>query len=189
VEALACNLAIIAMLDLDAPLAVPRKASVMWSAARYRPPVYGKHFLTVLDLMADPRVALIERVATGYRFAGRPGLRTTYRPTLAFLEHIPLALLSWAAFGRAEEPEVLILKGLKDPKAGQAPLMDYPETATTHRLRQEVLKINAFLSKARIVLLDGGPGDLDEEGQPLDPSRLTLRRSFNGGADRHKVAP
>ena len=69
VEAIACNLAAIPLLDPERPLAVPRSSGVMWAKGRYRNPVYGQHFLDALDLMARPKVGLIAELTRGYRFA------------------------------------------------------------------------------------------------------------------------
>lgn len=70
VEAIACNLGALRLMDPDRPLAVPRSSGVMWAKGRYSNPVYGKHFLDALDLMAQPQVDLIDVLTRGYRFAG-----------------------------------------------------------------------------------------------------------------------
>jgi len=70
IEAIACNLAGLALTGLDWPLAVPRSSGVMWSKGRYNVPAYGQHFVDALDLMAQPRVGLVEDLSRGYSFAG-----------------------------------------------------------------------------------------------------------------------
>jgi hypothetical protein len=110
IEAIACNLTALPLLDAKRPLAVPRSSGVMWAEGRYRNPVYGVHFLNALDLMARPEVGLIEVLTRGYRFAGGGKQRSTIKPTVTFAGDMPPSLIRWESFDRAEEPEVLILK-------------------------------------------------------------------------------
>ncbi|SCB52118.1 hypothetical protein GA0061098_1016170 [Bradyrhizobium shewense] len=67
VEAVACNLLMQGLLREAAALAVPLDNNMMWGANRYRNPVYGQHFLNLLDLLE--RLRLLKRVTTGYRFS------------------------------------------------------------------------------------------------------------------------
>jgi hypothetical protein len=142
VEVVACNLAALRSMDPDRPLAVPRSSGVMWAKGRYRNPVYGRHFLDALDLMARPEVGLIQVLTRGYKFHGGKKQRSTIKPTLAFAGHLPPSLVRWEAFDRAEEPEVLILKRHKDDKIGNAETINYRDTARTRRRRKEVQRIN-----------------------------------------------
>src|SRR5205823_8179101 len=137
-----CNLGGLVMLGLEQPLAIPRHNGAMWGNTRYRSRVYGQHFLDVLDLMAHPQIGLIEDVKRGYRFAGGPRQRSIVRPLPPFLDRVPARLFGWSAFRREEDLEVLILRGRKDPETGYADSIDYPETATTRRLRKQVQRIN-----------------------------------------------
>lgn len=181
VEALACNLAGLLMLGLDRPLAVPRSSALMWAKSRYHSPVYGQHFLDALAVMAHPEVGLIEDVARGFKFAGSTAQRSTVRPTPAFAHHVPFHLVSWDAFTLDEEREVLILKGHKDPKTGEAEMLDYRDTPHTRRRRKEVQRINAYLSRAPLIITATHLGTT-EDGQPVDPRRRTVRRIFNNGS-------
>lgn len=196
VECLVCNLLSLALLTGSATsttaLAVPRSSGKMWGTQgrRYASPVYGQHFLDVLDLMARPEVGLIEKVTHGYHFADRGGggdtrQSTTIRPTPALQARVlSQAPISWNSFSRASEPEVLVLKGRKDPATGRAQAIDYQDTATTRRRRKAVLRLNAWLQSAPVMLLvgDGAAGLLtSEDGWLIDPTRRSLRRIFNNG--------
>ena len=184
IEVIACNLAALPLLATDRPLAVPRSSGVMWAKGRYRNPVYGQHFLDALDLMAHPKVGLIDEVGRGYRFTADNKQPSVVKPTASFAAHIPPSLIRWEAFGRVEEPEVLILKGTKSDNTGIADAIDYPETRETRRLRKEVERINGWLREAPIrIASDEGPiGVDDDEGQPIDPTRRSVRRIFNNGS-------
>jgi hypothetical protein len=186
IEAIACNLTALPLLDAERPLAVPRSSGVMWAEGRYRNPVYGRHFLDVLDLMARPEVGLIEVVTRGYRFAGGGKQRSTIKPTVKFVGHMPPSLIRWESFDRAEEPEVLILKRPKDDRRGNGETVNYRDTAQTRRRRKEVQRINEVLRKAPLKLANGDDGEdavcLADDGQPIDPTRRSIRRIFNNGS-------
>src|SRR5271168_622205 len=84
VECIACNLSALILIGLDRPLAVPRRAGVMWASGRYSVPVYGQHFLDALDLMTHSEVGLIERLTRGYSFASGNKQSSTIKPTPSF---------------------------------------------------------------------------------------------------------
>lgn len=176
VEAIACNLV---AAHLSAPgglLAVPRDANIMWPTKRYRTPVYGSHFLSALDLMTDPEVGLAETVTKGFKIDSGHRQLTTIVPTPTFLNLLG-AGPSWGDLKRDAASEVLVLRGRKDPKTGIAPTLDYPETATTRRLRKDVQRLNRYLGTAHLIVLpSSGP-----DATPIDPTRRTVRRIFNNG--------
>lgn len=176
VEAIVCNLVAAQLSSPDGLLAVPRDANVMWPAKRYRTPVYGNHFLAALDLMTDPEVGLAETVTKGFKIDSGHRQLTTVVPTPTFLDLLG-AGPSWADLRRDTASEVLVLRGRKDPKTGIAPTLDYPETATTRRLRKDVQQLNRYLGAAPLIVLpSSGPG-----ATPIDPTRRAVRRIFNNG--------
>ena len=181
VECIVCNLMGLALTGSATVLAVPRSSRMMWTQRRYASPVYGQHFLDALDLMARLEVGLIAEVAHGDR--GGDKRQSTIRPTPALQARVlpQCASLNWNSFSRASEPEVLILKGVKDPATGRALAIDYQDTATTRRRRKAVLRINAWLQSAPLRLLTDGGGLTSKDGQPIDPNRRALRRIFNNG--------
>ena len=185
IECIVCNLAALIVTGLDRSLAVPRSSGVMWAKGRYCVPVYGRHYLTALDLMAQPEVGLIDSLERGYRFTGGNKRRSTIKPTAAFVTRVRPALPGWESFARAEESEVIILKGPKDRKTGKAEAIDYRETANTRRMRKEVQRINEALRNAPLKLAtghDGGAVCFTDDGQPVDPTRRAIRRIFNNGS-------
>lgn len=120
VETIACNLVALMLTGSELPLAVPRRSGVMWSAKRYRPEVYGQHFLDVLDLMTHPEIGLARIVTRGFRLESGRSQQTTIRPTQGLLDAIDFRSLDWSAMTRLTDPEVLILHGPKDARTGQA---------------------------------------------------------------------
>ncbi|WP_052513295.1 hypothetical protein [Bosea sp. LC85] len=180
IEAFACNLAALALTRSPLPLAVPRRSGVMWSATRYRPEVYGQHFLDALDLMTHPEVGLAKIITRGFRLEDGRRRQTTIRPTQALLDAIDFVTIDWGAFERQEDPEVLILRGPKDRKTGQSNVLDYKDTATTRKLRKQVQTINRYLTAAPLFLLPAS-SPTPSETLPADPTRRTVRRIFNNG--------
>jgi hypothetical protein len=183
VEAIVCNLVALRLLRKDRSLAVPRQAKMMWRNWRYRNPVYGQHFLDALDLMERPEIGLIAVVTRGYRFPNGDKQQTAIAPNNAFFDRVPSTLCDWDAIDRETEAEVLILKAAKDHSADDKTIIDYDDTRQTRRLRREVQRINGFLKDAPFRMIAGSepPAD-DNDGQPIDPSRRTVRRIFNNGS-------
>ena len=178
VEAIACNLLVAAMIASDATLSVPRSHGTMWGRGRYHTPVYGQHFLDILDLMA--KLNLIEETTRGYRYSRTASQPTTVRANQTMSRHLPLGMTDWNAFRRDEEPEVIVLKPEKDDY-GRAQPIDYRDTARTTKWRREMRAINVWLTAAPIAVIedDHRAVRLDNNGQPIEPYRRTLRRVFN----------
>lgn len=178
VEAIVCNLLVAAMVATEAQLSVPRGHAAMWGAGRYRTPVYGQHFVATLDLLN--RLKLIEQVAKGFRFSERARQPTTIRSTRALASRLPLGNIKWTDFRSERDSEVIILKPEKDDD-GQAVPIDYIDTRWTRRWRREVRAINVWLATAPISVLGDGEAKtrVDRDGQPIDPFRRSLHRTFN----------
>jgi hypothetical protein len=183
IQVIVCNLAALNLVNPSRPLAVPRNSGMMWSESRYHEPVYGQHFLDALDLMAHPKVGLTNTLTHGFRINRSHKRSSTIEPTAALATFVPPTLIKWEALSRADVPEVLILKGPKDRKSGRSDIIDYKDTATTRRRRKEILKINAVLRAAPIILMtdDRATMGLGDDDQPIDPTCRSVRRIFNNG--------
>ena len=183
VEAIVCNLGALRLLSKDRALAVPRQAKTMWRKWRYRNPVYGQHFLDAIDLMALASVGLIVVLTRGYRFPNGDKQHTTIAPTRAFFDRVPPTLCDWNSIGRETEAEVLILKASKDRSGDDAKIIEYRDTRQTGQLHREVERINESLEDAPFRMIDDSESPVDDDdGQPIDPSRRTVRRVFNNGS-------
>jgi hypothetical protein len=178
VDALGCNLSAMMASGSGRPLAVPRSNRTMSAKSRYKPEVYGQHFLDAIAIMAHPTVGLIDDIERGYNVPDGPRRLSTIRPTARLLDVLPALPLGSGAFRREEEPEVLVLKDRK--VGGRAAEMEYRETARTRRLRKEVATLNDRLRAAPLIIA----GDLsslgdDRQRQPIDPGRRAVHRIFN----------
>ncbi|MDF0523139.1 hypothetical protein P0R31_38650 [Bradyrhizobium yuanmingense] len=175
VEAVACNLLMQCLLREAAALAVPLDNNMMWGANRYRNPVYGQHFLGLLDLLE--RLKLLKRDTTGYRFSKAAKAPSLFKTVTYLRERFPR--VTPASFRREQEPEILVLKSGRDDD-GNATLINYSESQKTTTLRRQVQRINDWLLDADIELT--GPraaARLGKEGEIIAPYRRTLRRTFN----------
>lgn len=176
VEVIACNLIVASLIGPGTPVAIERGHDAMFGHARYRSPVYGRHFVTILDTMLDAKLIT---ATTGFRVSPQIRKASTISATAALAEHLPLGIsrAAWRAIKRdATGEEVLILKGAKGAN-GEAPLLDYDDTPETARLRRQVQRLNARLAKAPITIL----ATTDSLGRPIDPTQRTLTRIFNNG--------
>lgn len=179
VEVLACNFLVIQMVRSSQPLAVPKGSAAMWASRRSKPRVYGKPFLDALAILEHPDVAMIERVATGYKFGAGTGGLSTIRARPKLLSTLAVSVDGWNGLTREAPAQVLILKAPK-VKGEDAAEMGYRETGRTRKLRKEVETINQWLGSAPFYLC-GSPSNLDEDGQPIDPTKRSVRRIFNNG--------
>lgn len=178
VEALVCNLLIAAMTSPKATLSVPRGHNSIWGKGRYRDPIYGQHFLSLIDLLCE--VGFIKKVTHGYRFSKSVRQPTTIRPTPVFKKRMQITRLGPTDFQQVDVLEPIILKPPKDHE-GRAEPIDYKETKRTAQWRREVQRLNTSLRNAAIDIAVENPKAfiLDEDGQPIELYRRNLRRIFN----------
>lgn len=175
VEAVACNLLLLGLFRGYGALAVPLDNNMMWGTSRYRNPVYGQHFLTLLDLMK--RLKLLRRIRTGFRVSKTVKAPSLVEATIGLWKHFPKVTLS--SFRREQEPEVLILKEGKDDD-DKAALVNYSDSQRTRRLRNQVKRLNDHLLKADIELASTRSSiRLGKDGEVIATYRRTLRRTFN----------
>ena len=181
VEALACNLILLKATGNDAKLAVPRSHSVIWNAKAN--PVYGQHFLTAIDLMADLR--LIEEDSRGYRVSAKSKMPSLISAANALAGHLPLSPPDWRSVQQIDEQALVVLKDSKDEK-GHATALAFDETARSRQLAAEVRRINARLRAADIEIIGTDSGlSLGTDGQIIAPYRRSLRRVFNNANWQH----
>lgn len=180
VEAVACNLLLLGVLHGDVALAVPHDNNMMWGDNRYRNPVYGQHFLSLLALMEG--LNFIRRITTGFRVSKLIKAPSLVEATTGLGKHFPK--VTPASFRREQEPEILVLKSGKD-EDGNADLVDYPESRKRKELRRQVQRINDWLVNADIGLTDVRPSArLGKDGEIVAAYRRTLRRTFNNNSWR-----
>lgn len=175
IEAVACNLLLLGFLRGEVALAVPLDNNMMWGANRYRNPVYGQHFLSLLELME--RLKLLKRIRTGFRVSKTIKAPSIVETTTGFRKYFPT--VTPESFRREQDLEVLILKEGKDDD-DKAALVNYSDSPRTRRLRNQVKRLNEWLLKADIKLVSARSSiRLGKDGEVIATYRRTLRRTFN----------
>jgi hypothetical protein len=149
----------------------------MWGGGRYSNPVYGQHFLDIIDLLT--RLKLIRQVARGYRVSEKHKALSLYQSTKTLFRHLPLDGLDWRSFRREQYRELIILKSDKDEYRKSAPI-DYRESKNIRIWRGQVNRINKWLAAADIQLQDHTHiPHVGDDGEIIAPFQMSLRRIFN----------
>lgn len=183
VEALACNLILLSAIESSPKLAVPRSHGFLWRGDGGANPVYGQHFLSVIDRLAS--LGLIEEERRGYRLSARMRVPSLIRPSTALAQHLPLAPPDWRSVKQIDDRALIILKEGKDDD-GRAATIAFPETAKTRQLAAQMRRINEFLRNADIEVSGQDTGlSLGKDGQVIAPYRRSLRRIFNNANWQH----
>jgi hypothetical protein len=181
VEALACNLILLAATFSDVGLAVPRSHSVIWGNAGASP-VYGQHFLTAIDLMAS--LGLIHEGKRGYRISESVKQPSLIWPEKALAELLPLQPPDWRSVEVADSKIPIVLRDRK--VNGQAAVLRFDESKEIKKYIRQMRRINAFIRASDIEII--GQNDslmLDREGHIVAPNRRSLYRVFNNGCWKH----
>jgi hypothetical protein len=177
VEALACNLLLLCAANEQAKLAVPRSHGFLWQRGRNNNPVYGQHFIAVIDTMAE--LGLILKESTGFRISDKHKMPSLISISAGLEELLPLSPPDWRSVKRIDDPSLIILKDGKD-EDGRAPALDFEDTTRTRRWQVQVKRINRLLRDADIEITGAGNElAIGKDGHIVAPYRRSLRRIFN----------
>jgi hypothetical protein len=179
VEALACNLILLAATGPASKLAVPRSHAFIWQGATNSSPVYGAHFLQAIDLMASR--GLIEEGKRGFRISDTHKRPSLIWPTPALSKFLPLTPPDWRSIEEIDSQQPIVLKARKI--GGQGAVVPFAETARTKRYARQVAAINRNLREADINITGLGETlSLDRDGQIVAPYRRFVQRIFNNSS-------
>lgn len=183
VEAACCNLVAVGMVGDRTQLALPLGHKSIWGNGVYSNPVYGQHFLDVVQLLE--LLGFVERLTTGYKFQGGSRAPSLFRRGQGLARHLPVDAIDWRSLRRELDGQLIVLKGRKN-RNGDAPLISYRDSKQIKAWRRQIERINKWLASADVELL---PGDcavtLSEEGDVIAPFRKSLHRTFNNGNWQH----
>ncbi len=175
VECLICEALLQDLRGRDGWVTVTRSKRILGHRNRYQSAVMGKTFPEVMDLLASPKIGLLEVSLGMVNPFGNMSPQTTFRSSSRLIERASGLNLGYADFGRDDAEEVIILKASK--KAGASSWIQYVDDGVTHGLRQQVQTINAWLSSADIDLADDVPA--------ISVFDRKMTRSFNNGTFAH----
>ncbi len=153
-----------------------RSHRLLGSTWRYGSPVTSKTVRALLDLMADPQLALVHQ-ELGYMVHNGPKKRTVLYPSARLRRLIRLHGLSPLDFRELPRTEPIELKSAPICRRKRGELIDYPETDLTTSLRTDMRSINRFLTEAEIDYV--GPETVDLNRRQL--RRCFTRESFGSG--------
>ncbi|WP_175999336.1 hypothetical protein [Burkholderia stabilis] len=175
VECLICEALLQDLRGRDGWVTVTRSKRILGHRNRYQSAVMGKTFPEVMDLLASPKIGLLEVSLGMVNPFGNMSPQTTFRSSGSLIERASGLNLGFADFGRDDAEEVIILKASK--KAGVSSWIQYIDDDATCNLRQQVQTINAWLSRADIELAGDVPA--------ISVHDRKMTRSFNNGTFAH----
>lgn len=176
VTALASDLAISVLCDEASGLHLSRSNRHLGRVSRYGSAATSKTLRQLLDLMADPGVALIEQ-ELGFRAKKGQSKRTVVFPSARLQQLVQQHELTPTDFGERRRIEPIELKSYPVSRTKRGQLIDYPETLRTMSLRSQVREINAFLSMATLDYT--GLARVDVKKRQV--RRVFTRESFESG--------
>lgn len=157
-------------------IAVSLSKAILGRAGRYSASALGKTLPDVLERLAAPGLALLELVKGHQRVFG-PARQSTMRATPALLRRVEAAGIDLDDLGRETSDEVIILKSARESVWDGGDWIEYEDTPTTRRYRDEVQRVNRWLEQADITF---DPASAPE--RVVDESDRALRRYFNNGS-------
>ena len=152
-------------------IAIPLSNRVLGYAGRYRTRVLGQTLPHILDRLARPQLRCIELRKGEQRFFG-PGRVTTIRIGRTLKRQVEEEGYQVSDFGRGGTEELVILKRPKEGFWDNGEWIEYDDSPTTQRYRDELRRINSWLAKADVEFFDGG--------DDVDLQDRVLRRYFTG---------
>ena len=168
------NLVLSAFGNPDSGVRITRSHSHLGTKDRYRTPVLGKTFPTVIDLMTKPEMTfLIQDKATASTSSDRQ--QTIIYPSDRIRTRLIEYDLHPEDFGPGEFPEVIILKGKKGGFFEKSGVQQYEDTPLTNKMRSEVDKINDWLVAMDIDIA------LNDVTSDINTNNRKLRRYFTRG--------
>jgi hypothetical protein len=152
-------------------LVVTRSKTVLGKRSRYRPSVYNRTLPDILDRLARPEMAFIEQSKGRQLSFDGPARRTTIRPGSRLVRRIEG--LTFEDLTVSADGELIHLKRRPRGWWDETDLIDYEETDTTTRYREEMRSINGWLAAADLCFDDSAFPELK-----VDMSERRLRRVF-----------
>lgn len=155
-----------------AGLVVPRAKDALGKPSRYYPPVFTRSFPKLLDDL-ESLGYLVQKKG---EFTVLPlARRTTIRAGAKLVALIQEQQLTFDDLGVGGEEEVIILKRGKHGHWDKAERIEYADSATTIRLREEVRAVNRWLEAADIGF------DPSTHDRPVDTRNRRVYRYFANG--------
>lgn len=177
VSALVCNAAYHYLVGQGEGVYVTCSHKHLGRGGRYSPAAYTKKLPTILEYLASPELALIDKEA-GCKCPFGHDKRTTIRAGERLTLCINSKGIGLEDLGINKHQEVIILKRAKAGYWDDGESLDYKDNDQTRLLREQVQRINSYLESAD---LEFDEMLLGEKDYYVDTSDRILRRCFTQG--------
>lgn len=158
-------------------LSVTFSKSKLGNQGRYGSTVLNKTFPTVVKLLSDPELGLVDRIG-GSRFDwdGDGVKQTAIKADSRLVGLINEYQVDLGDLRLANTGEVIILRRARESVFDDKDNIDYEDTEATQHYREEVQRLNRWLEEAEI--------DFDEAASEtfVDARERHVRRIFNNGS-------
>ena len=154
-------------------LVVRRAKSQLGKRSRYHPPYFRRSFPKLLDDLES--FGYLQQKKGKFSGLRERSTRTTIRPGANLIELIEKHQITFGDLGVSAHEEVIILKRAKNGYWDEGGQIEYDDTSTTMRIRDEVREINSYLKSADIGF------DHSFHERPVDVRARTLYRYFANG--------
>lgn len=181
IEAIVCNLCLVHLDNQNEAVHLPLTNKVLGKASRYKSPVLGKTLPSILNIMTEPEMALASLTKGHKTFriidqhlnvAPAEGVQSTLEPGPWLVSRIKSFEITPDDIGESSKQEPLVLRAQKRVGEDVPKELEYSDTDATHKLRQEIQDINAWLAAA----------DISCDYPDINPNFRYLRRIFNNGS-------
>jgi hypothetical protein len=176
-SAILCDLIHHHLKGFDGGLFITRSNRLLGTKSRYKPSAYGKTLPTVLDLMSEPGVGMVEQVI-GRSNANGQNRSTTIRPGAWLLDRIISRGITLEDLSVSHRQEVIVLRRSKEDFWDEGGDREYEDDPTTRLYRTQMMEINALLRDADIIFDEAA---LDDCERVVDDGDRHLRRIFTQG--------
>jgi hypothetical protein len=158
-----------------------RSNKVLRKPSRYKGEVLSSKLPELLDIMAAPEMVFVEMTLgaqslgvedNDLRLAPTGGTQTTLAPGPKLMSRIERFEITFNDIAPSPDQEPIVLRAAKKPGHKTADLVEYTDTPETHRLRDEMQTINAWLAQA----------DIECTLTRVNANDRYLRRIFNNGS-------
>jgi len=159
-------------------VSITRKTSLLGQKSRYKTPVMSKRLPDVMDALVSHGWIVSTTGAWEGTFRQGLGKQSTFKASDQLIGRIESLGLRLPDIGHSDDKdcEVIILKPAHKSSKCRSKPMEYGDTYTTIKYREQLQRINSWIADADISISDPVTKSM------IDTQQRRLRRVFNNGA-------
>lgn len=175
ITSIVCDLIHCYLTTPDKKLYISLSKRINKSIKRYTPFSFGDTLPDVIKNLTSDELSFINmKIGCNGDFSSRR--QTTINASERLISLIESFDIQLSDFKQDINQESIILKKSKEGHWDKGEWIDYVDTTTTNEYRQQMQRINEWLSQADIAC------DEIDSGRPVDESDRLLKRTFNNGS-------